>query len=138
MNEFDQFMKHTLKTKHYIRYADDFVILHTDKKLLEGYRTSIENFLGEKLKLRMHPNKVFIKTYASGVDFLGFVHFPHHRTLRTTTKKRMFKKLAKNGYKNESLNSYMGMLRHGNTFEIQNQVARISGEEYNFSKGGPC
>src|SRR3989344_3954373 len=27
MNEFDQFMKHKLKAKYYIRYADDFVIL---------------------------------------------------------------------------------------------------------------
>ena len=34
MNEFDQFVKHKLKAKHYIRYADDFVILSHDKNYL--------------------------------------------------------------------------------------------------------
>ncbi|KKR70825.1 MAG: RNA-directed DNA polymerase (Reverse transcriptase) [Candidatus Nomurabacteria bacterium GW2011_GWB1_40_7] len=35
MNEFDQFMKHKIKAKYYIRYADDFVILFQDRKWLE-------------------------------------------------------------------------------------------------------
>jgi retron-type reverse transcriptase len=34
MNEFDQYMKNELRVKYYIRYADDFVILHQDKECL--------------------------------------------------------------------------------------------------------
>lgn len=48
-----------------------------------------EKFLRKKLQLEMHPNKVFIKTLASGVDLLGWVHFPTHRVLRTATRKRL-------------------------------------------------
>src|SRR3989344_6103501 len=85
MNEFDQFVKRGLKVKYYIRYADDFVILQNDKTYLENVLPKISQFLEEKLKLQLHPDKVFIKTLASGIDFLGWVHFPRHRVLRTTT-----------------------------------------------------
>ncbi len=121
MNEFDQFVKRELKVKYYIRYADDFVILHDDKKYLEELLPKINDFLQKELKLQLHPNKVFIKTFASSVDFLGWVHFPKHRVLRTSTKRRMFKRLKENP-KEESRQSYLGMLRHGNTYKIKKQL----------------
>lgn len=122
MNEFDQYVKHKLKVKHYIRYADDFVVLHNDKEVLFEYLKQIETFLQTNLKLMLHPNKVSFNTYVSGIDFLGFVHFSKHRVLRTTTKRRMFKKLKKNNYAPKSLASYTGMLKHGNTFKIQKKL----------------
>lgn len=96
MNEFDQFMKHTLKAKYYIRYADDFVILSQDKSWLEELEFKIRDFLQKRLKLELHPDKVFIKTISSGVDFLGWIHFSDHRVLRTATERRMFNKLEIN------------------------------------------
>lgn len=89
MNEFDQFMKRELKVEYYIRYADDFVILSDSKNYLENLLSNIFYFLDKQLKLQLHPDKLFIKTIASGVDFLGWVHFPEHRVLRTTTKKNV-------------------------------------------------
>ena len=74
MNEFDQWVKHTLKAKYYIRYADDFVFLSSSRQDLEVERQKVEDFLTRELKLFLHPDKVFIKTLASGVDFLGWVH----------------------------------------------------------------
>ena len=71
MNEFDQYVKHKLKAKCYIRYADDFVILSQSKTKLENYLQCIGIKLRKDLKLEIHPNKIFIKTIASGVDFLG-------------------------------------------------------------------
>lgn len=124
MNEFDQYMKHVLKTKYYIRYADDFVILSQDKKYLEGVLLKIEKFLDEKLKLKLHSDKVFIKTLNSGVDFLGWVHFPKHKTLRTVTKKRMFKKLARES-KEEVVQSYLGLLSHGDTYRLKETVINM-------------
>jgi len=118
MNEFDQFVKRELKVKYYIRYADDFVILQNDKIYLETILPKISQFLEEKLKLQLHPDKVFIKTLASGTDFLGWVHFPRHRVLRTTTKRRMFKNLQKN-YSKETIASYLGMLKHGDTYKLK-------------------
>lgn len=118
MNEFDQFVKHKLKAKYYIRYADDFVFLSENKSELENMLVSINEFLGQDLELTMHPGKVFISTFASGVDFLGWVNFSEHKILRTKTKKRMFIRIHKQPT-NETLQSYLGLMRHGNTYNIQ-------------------
>ena len=123
MNEFDQFAKRQLKIRHYIRYADDFVILHDDMAYLENVLPKISDFLETRLKLTLHPDKVFIKTYASGVDFLGWVHFPHHRILRTSTKRRMMKNITKNP-KNETIQSYLGLLSHGNAKKLEESVKK--------------
>ncbi len=121
MNEFDQFMKRELKVKHYIRYADDFVILSDDKEYLKNLLPKVSDFLAEKLKLCLHPDKVFIKTLASGIDFLGWLHFPEHRVLRTSTKKRMLH-AVKNNPKPATIQSYLGMLSHGNSYKLSRKV----------------
>ncbi|OGF78515.1 hypothetical protein A3A15_02720 [Candidatus Giovannonibacteria bacterium RIFCSPLOWO2_01_FULL_43_60] len=121
MNEFDQFIKHKLNAKHYIRYADDFVIFSENKTWLEVLIPQIRDFLSDKLCLELHPDKLFIKTLASGVDFLGWVHFPGHRVLRTTTRRRMIKRMSEKS-KSETINSYFGLLRHGNTFKIKKRI----------------
>lgn len=121
MNVFDQFVKHKLKAKHYIRYADDFVFLADSRYQLVGYIPAIKSFLDKKLFLILHPQKVELKTFASGVDFLGWVHFLHHRVLRTTSKKRMFIRLRKRAMP-EALQSYLGLLKHGNTFKLQQRA----------------
>lgn len=117
MNEFDQFMKHRIKVKHYIRYADDFVILSDDYDWLIGLIPKISIFLWNKLKLELPPGKIFIKTLSSGVDFLGWVNFCDHRVLRTATENRMFKRIKDNPA-SETLNSYFGLLKHGNSYKL--------------------
>jgi RNA-directed DNA polymerase len=126
MNEFDHFMKRTLKVTHYIRYADDFAILHEDPTYLASLIPQISDFLGTKLKLSLHPDKVFIKTLASGVDFLGWVHFPHHRVLRTATKRRMFANPGIYAADEAVVNSYRGLLSHGNGFHLIQKIEAYS------------
>ena len=121
MNEFDQFMKHKLKEKYYIRYADDFVILSESKNHLGQPLPVIEGFLEQTLKLYLHEDKVFIKTANSGVDFLGWVHFPDHRVLRTATKRRMLKRIRENPMP-ETLHSYLGLLKHGNARKLETEL----------------
>lgn len=121
MNNFDQYMKHILKVKWYIRYADDFVILHQERTYLEKLLVELKTYLDQQLKLQLHPDKVSITTLASGVDFLGWVHFPKHRILRTVTRKRMFKKLVGEP-KDETIQSYLGLLKHGNTYKIKQKI----------------
>lgn len=117
MNQFDQFVKHKLKTKYYIRYADDFVVLSRNKRWLEELIPQIGKFLREELKLTIHPDKLFIKTFASGVDFLGWVHFRDHRIFRTSSKRRMIRNLTQD--RNPArLTSYKGLLSHGNTHKL--------------------
>ena len=126
MNELDQYVKHKLKVKYYIRYADDFVFLSESRSEMKNLIPTIGEFLDQKLKLLLHPNKVSIKTLASGVDFLGWAHFPHHRVLRSSTKRRMFKRIYKNP-QNEPLQSYLGLISHGNTFGLKQEVLNSFG-----------
>lgn len=121
MNEFDQFVKRILKVKFYIRYADDFIILHESKDYLKNLLPKLSEFLLTRLMLALHPDKVFIKTLASGMDFLGWVSFPYHRVLRTSTKCRMFRKLRQNP-KKEVTASYLGMLGHGDGYGLAESI----------------
>ncbi|MDO8493349.1 MAG: reverse transcriptase domain-containing protein [bacterium] len=114
MNKFDHFMKHKVKAEYYIRYADDFVILSQDRKWIEEVLIKVKEFLLTELRLELHPNKVSIATLFSGIDFLGWVHFPDHRVLRTTTKKRMFRNIREKSGRLEVVQSYLGLLGHGN------------------------
>ena len=125
MNKFDQFVNRELKIKYYIRYADDFIVLSEDRKYLEEILEKMKEFLENNLKLKMHPSKVFIKTIHSGVDFLGWINFPNHMVLRTNTKKRMLKNIRKNP-KNEVIQSYSGMLSHGNGYKLQESIKNNS------------
>lgn len=124
MHEFDMYLKQELRVKYYLRYADDFAILTDDRKYLEDTLPKINVFLNEKLRLTLHEHKVYVKTYDSGVDFLGWVHFPHHRQIRTVTKKKMIRNMK--GYpKRETISSYRGLLAHGNTFALQRRLKII-------------
>lgn len=121
MNEFDQFVKRDLKIKHYIRYADDFVILADSKEELISLRLRLEEFLCLHLRLSLHSEKTFLKTLASGVDFLGWVQFSEHKVLRTTTKRRMLKRIEENN-KPATLSSYMAMLKHGQAYNLSKRA----------------
>jgi len=118
MNEFDQFVKHTLNAKCYIRYADDFVILEPSRRRLDGFLPHIERFLAMRLNLHLHPDKVSIRSFASGLDFLGWVHFADHRVLRTATKWRMLKRVRGLEARGPAVWSYRGMLLHGNAHRL--------------------
>ena len=125
MNEFDQFVKHTLKAKHYLRYADDFVILASNREWPEIILPEIRNFLANRLKLSLHPDKVSIKALASGIDVLGWIHFPDHRVLRTRAKRRAIARVAADP-KEQRVASYVGMLKHGNAEKIKGIILGLS------------
>ncbi len=122
MNEFDQFMKHTIKARYYTRYADDFVIVSRDRRELEAMLPKIDAFLHESLKLTLHPQKVSIATLVSGVDFLGWVHFPGHRALQTATKRRALRRTQGLEVDSPTVRSYLGMMSHGNTRKARSAI----------------
>jgi len=93
LNELDQFVKHKLKSKYYIRYVDDFIILHKSKEQLEKWKEEIGIFLKEKLKLVLHPDKSRIINLSKGVDFVGFRNFYNNKLLRKRNVKSMERKI---------------------------------------------
>jgi len=95
LNELDQFVKHKLKAKYYLRYVDDFVILHCDENELFSYKREIGDFLDNNLNVVLNSDKSYIKPLSRGVEFLGFRVFYHHKLLRKRNKKNFYRKLAK-------------------------------------------
>lgn len=88
LNELDQFVKHQLKAQWYVRYVDDFVLLHPDPAQLLAWRSQIDAFLAERLSLKLkalaepHPLQ-------QGTDFLGYVTRPFYRLARRRVVKRL-------------------------------------------------
>jgi len=138
LNELDQFVKHVLQEKFYIRYCDDFIFLHEDKKYLEKLKNIICQFVENKLHLTIHPDKIFLQKFRQGLDFLGYVLLPHYRVLRTKTKQRMFKKIKKKVEEfndnlitdfdlNQSVQSYLGMLTHCQGYNLETKLKNRCG-----------
>jgi retron-type reverse transcriptase len=101
LNELDYFVKHKLKAKYYIRYVDDFVILHNSKEQLEKWKEQINLFLREKLKIELHPQKSRIILLSGGIDFVGFRNYWHHRLLRKRNIRKILFRIEQ--YKNEEI-----------------------------------
>lgn len=133
LNELDQFIKRKLKEKYYIRYCDDFVIISRNASSLYDDLARMRVFLWHELGLYLHDNKVAVKKYSQGIDFLGYVDFPYFRVVRTKTKRRIMRKLEakrcaldagiinSKHFKN-SLQSYVGILKHCNGYKIQKMI----------------
>jgi hypothetical protein len=136
LNKFDHFVKRELRVKYYIRYADDFVILNTERKQLEKLVLILSDYLETKLKLNLHPDKILIRKIHQGIDFLGGVVFPTHIILRTKTKKRMLRKIKSKKRElraklidkksfSQSLQSYFGILKHCRGRGIRKKIYEI-------------
>lgn len=133
MNELDQFIKHRLKVKYYLRYADDFIILDSSVDNLLQYINEVRQVLNYKLKLDLNVNKINIQKLAQGVDFLGYIVFPNFILPRFATKKRMIKKLDEKAKKffcgeikavsfRQAYESYFGYLSHTNARRLERSL----------------
>jgi hypothetical protein len=129
LNELDYFVKHTLKVKYYIRYVDDFIILHKSAKQLVTWKEQINIFLEKNLRIHLHPHKSRIIPLKRGVDFVGFRNFYHYRLLRKRNIRSMFRKVEI--YKEDSCffgtihESYKGWQAYAmwaDTYKLRNQV----------------
>lgn len=124
LNNLDQYIKHQLRIPFYIRYTDDFVIIHNNLEKLKIWLGQIQGFLNTELKLNLHPAKITVRKYHQGTDFLGYVQFPYHRILRKKTEKRIVNKIYK-GVSEQSLNSYLGVLSHANSYKLSQKIKNI-------------
>ncbi len=113
LHELDWFMKQTLGIKYYLRYCDDFVVISTDRNYLQSLIEPIRQFLSGVLKLELHPDKLSIRSWDQGVDFLGYVLRPHAVSIRTKTKRRMLQRVNE-----ANLSSYLGICSHADSYEL--------------------
>ena len=118
LNELDRFVKHSLNTRYYLRYADDFIILDSDTRHLKFYLEFIRGFLQNSLKLELHPQKIALRKLSWGIDFCGYIVLPHYKLVRTKTRRRIFKKVLVREVSSQSLQSYLGYFSHSNSYKI--------------------
>ncbi|MCX6107895.1 MAG: RNA-directed DNA polymerase [Proteobacteria bacterium] len=93
LNELDRFVKHHLKAKHYLRYVDDFVLLHECPEQLNRWKAEISTFLGQDLALKLHPKKTLIQPTHRGCDYLGYIVRPHSIQVRRRAVKALRRRL---------------------------------------------
>lgn len=132
LNDLDHFVKHTLRAKQYIRYVDDFVILHKSCEQLEKWRTDINKFLETKLKLELHPHKSRIISLSRGIDFVGFRNFYYFRLLRKRNIRKMKSKI--NWYLKgevskkqieDSFHGWCAYAKWADTFKLRNELSKF-------------
>lgn len=152
LNELDQFAKHELKAKYYLRYVDDFLLLSHDREQLKEWRTAIVLFLKERLRLELNLKKQILQETDKGIDWLGYIVKPDHilvrRRIVKNLKRKLFqynKLLEKYSIKNEgdqlllplfakdppleliekmlaTVNSYFGHFNHADTFKLRTHL----------------
>lgn len=128
----DQECKRTLKIKRYIRYMDDIIILHNNKKELHYYKEYIDDFLERRLKLHLN-HKTALRPIGQGIEFVGYRIWPNYVTLRKSTSLRMKRRLKfvrkqykdyKMGFEDvtQTVASYKAMLKHCDCVELKNKI----------------
>ena len=117
LHELDWYIKQSLKVRHYIRYCDDFVMLSASKTDGLGLVKKTNKFLNDKLRLQLHPNKIHVRTWTQGIDFLGYVLLQDVTILRTTVAK-----LAIRCVTPENVESYLGLCMHASAFETERHL----------------
>jgi len=81
LDALDQFIKHELKARYYVRYCDDMVLLSTDAAELAAWERAIGRFLDERLRLRLNDRRK-LRPVSDGIDFLGYIVRPDHVLVR--------------------------------------------------------
>lgn len=135
LNKLDQYVKHVLKMKYYVRYMDDFIILSEDPEELRHVLELIEEFLRRELKLELNP-KTTILAAKNGINFVGYIHFKDHKRVRKDAMRRL-KKLLKAFDTGEveledfdrSIESRFGHTKHADSYilieETQEKIKEI-------------
>lgn len=95
MHEVDMHAKQQLKIRQYVRYMDDILFFHPDKKQLVIWQNKMVEFLYENLYLTINPRKIRIYPTKTGVDFVGFIIYPNSMRLRGSSVRRFKKRYRK-------------------------------------------
>ncbi|MBB2149157.1 reverse transcriptase/maturase family protein [Pedobacter gandavensis] len=119
---FDHWIKEQKAVKYYFRYADDIVILHSDKAYLQRALAGITKYLDQRLKLKVKGNWQIFPVKSRGIDFVGYVHYHTHLLMRKSIKKNFARKVAK-GINKLSLASYLGWAKHCNSRHLIRKLA---------------
>ena len=122
LHELDWFVKQKLRIGYYVRYCDDFVMLAFSKAEGLALAEQTDAFLQSHLKVQLHPNKVHVRTWTQGVDFLGYILLPDAIVLRPMTTRRAIRRATV-----ENVSSYLGLCVHADAYELGRDIRNRTG-----------
>ena len=129
----DKYIKHELKIKYYARYVDDAVLISRNRDELVNSIDKINQWLQDNRELHLQPNKIRIALITDGINFVGRIIKPFYTTTRpmiVDNAKRSFKNLRNdplNAHYFTSANSYLGIFKHSNTYNLRKRLYNIIG-----------
>lgn len=134
LNELDQFVKHRLCCRGYVRYVDDFLLFADDKATLHRCLAQIKIFL-QSLRLTIHVTRAQPKPVTHGIPFLGFTVYPDHRRLKRSkgiAYRRHLKTLWRHYQMGTitrekgraSVMAWLGHVNHGDTWGLRRKMFR--------------
>jgi retron-type reverse transcriptase len=113
LDALDQFVKHKLRAPRYVRYVDDFVLLHESSAALVDWLNRIGEFLPARLGAHLNPRKTVLQPADRGIDFVGHVIKPWRRIPRANALPNALRRLQQTADADyiAAANSYFGLLR---------------------------
>jgi hypothetical protein len=113
LDDLDQRVKHHHRAPHYVRYVDDFLLLHESPQWLNAVLADLQAWLPQQLHVQLNPRKTILQPLSRGVDFVGHVIKPWHRTTRRRTVASAIARLQQMPAADvhQAANSYFGLLR---------------------------
>lgn len=147
---FDHWVKEVKRVKYYFRYADDIVVLHSDKKTLHALLAEFESYLNENVRLEVKQNKQVFPvardhrdSFGRGIDFLGYVFYLNETRLRKRIKQNLCKKVAKLRKRKkpigeaefkQTLAAWWGWAKYSDSEYLINKLNKIAPYEIKFKR----
>lgn len=140
LDDIDHYIKEKLKIKHYVRYMDDFVIIHEDKEYLKYCASIIEQKLNG-LGLRLNKSKTTLSPLRQGFEMLKwkFMLKPSGKVIRRMRRSKVLKQKKKikklydgeksgrmiQGTCDRSMQSFMANCKRGDTYSERRETAKF-------------
>lgn len=122
------------KFKYYGRYVDDFYVICKKKRIISSYIPTIKCYLWNSLRVRLHPNKIYIQHYKKGVKFTGSVVKYNRMYISNSTVSNTYMAINRfNGKISaeniehfvQSLNSYWGFMKHYSSYNVKVKIFKL-------------
>lgn len=148
LNDLDHFVTSELGIGDYVRYCDDFILLHNQREALGEALVRVREHLAGR-RLRLHEERLFIRPVSRGLTFVGYRTWSTHRLLRKQGVRRFRRRVRwmRNAYADGRIDweaiklrlaSWLGHALQANSRRLVRRLSR----EWCFSRGetkrGPC
>lgn len=122
LNPLDHYVKRELKIRCYGRYVDDMYLIHRDVEVLKKAIVQIRDYLKDKLKLTLHPKKIYLQPVTNGFPFLGAYILPHRiypgRRIAGNFKKAVLQPDKDAARQANRITSYKGLFSHFDCYKM--------------------